>query len=442
MPIPRIRFTVKRLMVAVAVVGLVLAAWLYRLENRNVEHALTGLQIGSIQAGDATSRRMAVENLASVNADDLGRVVSRLLAALEDEDWKVRQAAARSLGSAIRGSVTARNGAVGEELDHGTRGLVQALDDQQAEVRREAVMALGVLHDTVPLPSAAPGVRPTSVTIGTTDGRAVAPLLRLLNDPDPEVRSAAARTFARIAPTTGEGPASIISVMKNDAEPAVRAAAAGSLARGWPDSDLTYPLLLQQLGTASSREEHSAIGWSFGILPAPPLAMIPALVNALDPDDFILRRTIPNALAKLGPLARPALPALAKAAQRELAEPQNSALDAADAIATIDPDSPEAQALLEPIAALLRDAPQNYVQQQATVVLSKYGPSGAAAVPSLRTTLRQGSPDRRQRVLYLLGRIGPAAQPALEDLSKLERDNPDAALRQAIQEAVRSIRAD
>lgn len=86
----RIRVTVRRLMLVVAVVGLMLAASLYRLENRTLEHSLTRLQIDALQATDATSRRMAVENLASVNADDLGPVVSRLLEALDDEDWKVR----------------------------------------------------------------------------------------------------------------------------------------------------------------------------------------------------------------------------------------------------------------------------------------------------------------------------------------------------------------
>ncbi|WP_406700686.1 HEAT repeat domain-containing protein [Singulisphaera sp. Ch08] len=442
MRLPRVRFTVRRMMLVVAVVGLILAAWLYHLENRTVQQSLTGLHISALQAADATSRRIAVENLASVNANDLGRVVSRLLASLDDEDWKVRQAAARSLGSAIRGSVVARMGAVSEELDRGTRGLVRALGDQRTEVRLEAVVALGVLHDTVSIPSAASGGLRTNVTIGTKDGRALAPLLQLLNDPDPAVRIAAVRTFARIAPATGEDAAPVISVMKNDVAPEVRAAAASSLALGWPNPNLTYPLLLHQLGVASSREERSAIGWALGSLPAPPVATIPSLVDAMDPDDFVLRRTIPRALAKLGPLARPALPALAKAAERELADPRNSALEAADAIVTIDSDSSEAQALLEPIAALLRDSSENFIQQQATVVLSKYGASAAAALPSLRMTLSRASPETRQRVIYVLGRIGPAARPALEELNTMDRDNPDAASRQAIQEAVKRIRAD
>lgn len=442
MRLRRVRFTVRRMMLLIAVVGLILAAWMYHIENRTVQHSLTTLQISALQAADVTSRRIAVENLASANADDLGRVVSRLLAALDDQDWKVRQAAARSLGSVIRGSVAARMGAVSEELDHGTRGLVRALGDQRAEVRLEAVVALGVLHDTVSIPSAVPGGLRTSVTIGTKDGRALAPLLQLVNDPDPAVRIAAVRTFARIAPATGVDATPVISVMKNDVAPAVRAAAVSSLALGWPDPDLTYPLLLHQLGVASSLDERSAIGWALGSLPAPPMATIPALVDAMDPDDLVLRLTIPKALAKLGARARPALPALAKVAERELAEPRNSALEAADAIVTIDPDSSEAQALLEPIVTLLRDSPENSVQQQATVVLLKYGASAAAALPSLRTTLRRASPEARQRAVFILGRIGPAARSALEELNTMDRDNPDAASRRAIQDAVRRIRDD
>jgi len=230
--------------------------------------------------------------------------------------------------------------------------------------------------------------------------------------------------------------------MKNDPVSSVRAAAVSSLTQGWPNPDLTYPLLLHQLGVASSREERSAIGWAFGGLPAPPVATIPALVDAMATDDLVLRGTIPVALAKLGALARPALPALAKVAERELADPRYSALEAADAVVTIDPDSPEAQALLEPIAALLRDSPENFVQQQAAVVLSKYGASAAAALPSLRMALSRTSPGIRQRAVYILGRIGPAARPALEELNAMDRDDPDPATRRAIQEAVKRIRAD
>lgn len=331
---------------------------------------------------------------------------------------------------------------VSEELDRGTRGLVRALGDQETDVRCEAVVALGLLHDTVPIPSAGPGGRWASVTIGNTDGRALEPLRQLLNDPAPAIRIAAVRTFAQIAPATGEDAAPVISVMKNDAEPTVRAAAASSFALGWPMPEFAYPLLLHQLKVASSREERSAIGWALGGLPAPPTEMIPALVDAMEPDDFVLRRTIPRALAKLGPLARPALPALAKVAESELVDPRDSALEAADAIVTIDPDSSEAQALLEPIATLLRDSPENFVQQQATVVLSKYGASATAALPSLRTALSRPSPGTRQRAVYILGRIGPAARPALEQLKKVDRDNPDPATRQVIQEAVKRIRAD
>ena len=175
---PRPRFTVRRMMVAVAVTAVLLSAWLYRLENDNVSRSLTGIQLRALAESDAALRRRAVENLSNVEADDLGRVVSALTGALRDDDWQVRRASARSLATSIRNSVLARKGAVDDEIDSATRALIRAFDDPRAEVRLEAIVAVGILHDTITLPPNVAGGRSVTVTIGTKDGRTVAPLVR------------------------------------------------------------------------------------------------------------------------------------------------------------------------------------------------------------------------------------------------------------------------
>jgi hypothetical protein len=47
--------------------------------------------------------------------------------------------------------------------------------------------------------------------------------------------------------------------------------------------------------------------------------------------------------------------------------------------------------------------------------------------------------DVRGRAAFLLGSIGPAARPALADLTALARQDPDSHIRQAAAEATRRI---
>lgn len=440
----RPRFTVRRMMVAVAVAAVVLSAWLYHVENENVSRSLTGIQLRALGESDAAHRRRAVENLSSVDADDLGRVVSALTVALRDDDWQVRRAAARSLAASIRQRVGARKGAVEEEVDAATRSLIRAFDDPRPEVRLEAVEAVGILHDTITIPPSVPAGRSLTVTIGTKDGRAVAPLVRAMRDPDSRIRAAAIRSLARAGPPSGAAPDPVLEALEHDPDDRVRAAAVGALASGWPDPDRLYPLFLRRLKEASSLEERSAIGWSLGGLPAPPIESLPALIGALDPDNFALGKNIPAALAKLGPAARPSLPALLRAARRELAAPPGSfpTLWAALAITTIDRHSAEAQSLLEPLVTLLRESPENSTRQQAAIVLDNYGPASAAAVPSLRKALGSPNLDVRQRAVYLLGHIGPPARAAREDLAALARDDPDFYVRRGAADALKAIDAE
>lgn len=95
----------------------------------------------------------------------------------------------------------------------------------------------------------------------------------------------------------------------------------------------------------------------------------------------------------------------------------------------IDPDSPEAQALLEPLVKLLEDEPEMRDRQRIFELLSAYGPSAAAAVPALRRALGSkveteiNRADVQKRVMILLGEIGPAAQAALPELEALLRED-------------------
>src|SRR6516165_12802729 len=96
---PRVRFTVRWLMAVVAVLGVLLWAWLYRRENASIDRSLTAIQLRAFAEADAAQRRMAIEDLAHSGLDDRVRVLGALAAGMVDGDWRVRLAAARSLGA-------------------------------------------------------------------------------------------------------------------------------------------------------------------------------------------------------------------------------------------------------------------------------------------------------------------------------------------------------
>src|SRR5689334_4892386 len=123
MRVPRVRFTVRRLMAAVAILGVLLGAWVYRRENASIERSFTAIQLRSLERGDAVQRRMAVENLNRSGPEDLARVLPALAAGMGDGDRRVRLAAARVLGVLGRGR--ARDGAAAGEIELAMRALIR-----------------------------------------------------------------------------------------------------------------------------------------------------------------------------------------------------------------------------------------------------------------------------------------------------------------------------
>jgi HEAT repeats len=208
--------------------------------------------------------------------------------------------------------------------------------------------------------------------------------------------------------------------------------------------------LFRRLKVVSDQEERAHIGWTLGSLAAPRLENLPALTDALtasalSTDDWVLRRWIPTALGKLGARARSALPSLARVAELELTD-QDDPLIAVEAIIAIDPNATEAQALVRPLADLLRDSTSAFSRQQAAFRLMKFGPSAAPAVAAMRGILKSRNPDGREKAAIILGRIGSAARAAVPDLVTLARDDPNPSVRNAAETAAiwidRSVRSE
>jgi HEAT repeat protein len=122
----------------------------------------------------------------------------------------------------------------------------------------------------------------------------------------------------------------------------------------------------------------------------------------------------PSLLAKLGPDAKAAVPALMDA----LSSKQSALrLSAVYALGEIGPDAKMVPALTD----LLNDD-EAHVRAAAATVLGKIGPEAKAAVPALVTTLKDLDAEVREAAAGALGLIGPEAKSAVTGLVELLKD--------------------
>ncbi len=134
---------------------------------------------------------------------------------------------------------------------------------------------------------------------------------------------------------------------------------------------------------------------------------------------------VPRILSKHRKLGRPYLGAIREVADRGIDSAQPSLWwNAVEAMATIDPDSPEAQAMLGPIAKVLSEPDAGH-KFQAERVAMLYKGSAGPLVPTLRAMLK--SPDSQDQHLaaQLLADIGRPALEAIDDLEVFDRQSPN-----------------
>ena len=439
---PRVKLTLGKVMILVAASALLISAWQFYELNQTTDRSYTGILIRQYESssGDASTRKAALENLSKVEPGDLPRVLSALERALGDRDEGVRAAAAHSIGSTLQGCVARVDIGSLPEYERGLALLLRASSDPGAEVRLKAVQGLVQLREVLLKPTGPPN--PSRLTLASLPLKTtIDPLLRLVKDSDARVRAVAVWAFSGFGPTQGNGPDVVLDLMTSDPDFNVRASSVRALVTGWPETGGLYPRLLKRLREAPTIEETSSISWSLGSLPPPTPDEIAPLVQALSLESPILAMTIPNALAKAGPIAKPALPKLAEFARSELASKEPSGLNAAMAVASIDRDSAEAQSLLAPLVSLLETSQNNFSEQQASIVLGKYGASAAPSLDALRNALGRGKPEVQRRIAWVIGSMGSRAKAAIPDLKALAANSPDKDLRGAAANAAARIEA-
>jgi HEAT repeat protein len=427
-------------MVLIAFSALLFSAWLFNREYRNSQHGWTSSQIAALERGEPERRRQAAENLHNVEFDDLPRTVSVLAGALADPDWQVRHAAARSLPAAIGSLGGITNSALIKYIDLAARTLIEACHDPRDEVRIKAIQSLGKLYETPFVARTGRSGLVADIAIGSAASASSDTLLGTMQDPSPDVRAQSVWSYARVAWLCNTAVGPVKNMVEHDPERNVRLAALEAVRVGWPDDPSLYDFLLRRLKNVGDQDERAHIALAIGGLDAPPIDTLPTLIEALSSDEWAVDNYVAVALGKLGPAARPALPALARLARGDLAEP-HGATDTIEAIRLIDPDSPEAQALVVPLALLLRDSPSEYQRQKAMFQLARFGPAALPAIGTLRSALKSPKPDVKERAILVLGFMGSSARPAIVDLDKLIHHDPDLSVRHSAEESVARIQA-
>jgi HEAT repeat protein len=267
---------------------------------------------------DSGTRRTAVALIRVAGRNDPSQAVGPLLQALHDDDSGVALAAASALvelapnaarseldtivplvvragaaaelttlgepairvalgllgdgGPPARCLIVRSIGACGAPMPEAVDALVRALGDQDAAVRREAVVAarrLGVAGRPA-LPALVSGLRSADgefrklclIAIGEiagTEAAGVSHVAEALGDPDPEVRREAARVLGGLGPAATAEASSLVRLL-HDAEPSVRVQAAYALGMLGPAARDTVPELRRLL-----QDPHHRVRWQAGV---------------------------------------------------------------------------------------------------------------------------------------------------------------------------------
>ncbi len=268
---------------------------------------------------------------------------------------------------------------------------------------------------------------------------AVPALVEVMNGPNAEVRPCAAEVLARIGPSAeGAVPALIRAVqpgrlLGQDADlqaSVLQRHALFALCRIGPRAAAVIPMLNEKLdreieADVSRKNEPPSDRWSnVGLLAQVGAPPIEKLLGAF-------RRgavTAADELSYLGPLARPAVPALRDALNDQRPEIRVSA---ALALAFIDPSVTE-------VVPILIDGLENHREESdamyAPEALARLGPSAKAAIPLLLSFVSQGIADAD--IIKALIQIDPEGEQCLPMLIRaLEDEEPE-----TVEAAAQSLR--
>jgi len=273
---------------------------------------------------------------------------------------------------------------IGPDAAPAVPALIETLKDDRADVRREAILALAEIG-----PAAAPAVPALAESldceinavpatyalarIGKVPDQVEAKIKKNARSSDKILSAASLWALAKMEPgdekLVRKTVRRLAELLKDENE-RYRTAAAEALVDLDPDPNLSRPILKKVMEGASPEVLDAVMDVMAGLGEK----VVPRLIEALGVEDARLRAAA--IIARIGPPAKGAVPALIDALGDESSETRNEVLFALGAI----------------------------------------GPAAEAAVPAIAKALRDPDMNVRYAACYALCQIGPAAAPAESDL--------------------------
>ncbi|HZW31499.1 MAG TPA: HEAT repeat domain-containing protein [Isosphaeraceae bacterium] len=375
-----------------------------------------------IRSGTVDERRLAAENLRRATGDrEIDRAIAALREALGDEDAQVRAEAITSLAGLVRqardsGTASAASGPWEKRFEVAMRGLIPLLSDPDPGVRTAAVIGLAVIAPGVnPPPELVAALRDESAAVRAAAARALVPfgpgldpeiptLIALMERDEMNVRGACAEALHAAQPHPALVPTLIGFLDSPDRN--VRAITADLLGRIGPDARGAIPALIKVLKEPFGRERDRS--WSVSPEPA---------------------RSTARALGKMGP-SREAIAALIEVISPEKIERIMASLRGLGGVRTLPDEARAAFAELGRINAAVQG-------------LGEIGPPAVAAVPALITVYEEVLASRQHAIAHIaipraLARIAPnsAAAPGVVAVLVRALDSTDRSIRLGAAEAL------
>jgi len=296
----------------------------------------------------------------------------------------------------------------------------------------------------------------------STGARAVPAMTAALKHPDSKIRAAAAQMLADIGPAARPAVPELLNQALHDPVLYAGTTAAGAL----PKIDLAaarqvmaaYVPALHDADTDNRREACAMLG-SLGPVAKP---AVPALGAALDDPQETVRMHAVGALGEIGIPASVVIPTLAKALHDPSPVVRHRAVSQfAFSMPPIESVVPYLKELTEDkdqsVATLAKSAlssPHRLAKDRTAVYstmlqmgnaneyalrqLAQLGPEAAGTVPAVIPVLKDNRPLHRYLAAEALGAIGPGARDAVPALTAVLQDE-DVVVRESVAEALRAI---
>ncbi len=352
-------------------------------------------------------------------------IVPELMERLGSEDAETRERAAVALGGMAPGAKMA------------IPALAELLGDEDSDVRFAAATALLDMRSEIEgaLPAVTKIMRSedadrrssASLILDSMGPRAVPLLTEMLRHEEDDVREMAVGLAGQMGPDAAETIPVLVELMKDTDEEHYRISsdAVYALREMGPAAKVAIPELTEMLGHADLSVRSRAAEALLEMRPEGKVAIPFVVEEILEGRDSSVSHSWFNALARLGPDAKAAVPRLVK-----LLDSRVGGCAAARVLGSI---GPEAKAAIPELERLLAHE-NEYFRVAAAGALVEIGPPAEPPISTLVELLQSDTAQIRLAAARALGTVGAEAKAAVPGLVELVQDK-DREVRKAVRKS-------